>query len=155
MSAFRYRLELPLRLARVRMTQARRELGQLLRRRAEIEAEIAATQRRILDLGNEILARSRDGISGAELTRLTLERDQTVNRLPGLDETLQQQLSAEQEVQERLQAATKELKVLEKQRREKKVLYLRDRGRREQAGVDDVVLVRRAGEMAWKRRVEE
>ncbi len=144
MSSFRYRLDLLLRLARVRVSEHRRELALVLREVAGLEASAALCQEKIRDNDRELVLRRHKGITGGELARFHDVAERATGRLRMIEDRLVALLDRESELRSLLKAASREVKVLEKQYREQEAAYLRELARREQAGVDDVVLVRKA-----------
>ncbi len=141
---FRFRLAVPLRLARARRNELRRELALALRDLSAAEEAARAGQHALDRIGAEYLERAAAGISGVELHALTAGREAARARLPGLLAHVRERAAREQEIRGALGAAAQEVSVLDRLRTEAWRRWLRDLARREQAMIDDVVLVRRA-----------
>ncbi|MCE5246513.1 MAG: flagellar FliJ family protein [Candidatus Polarisedimenticolia bacterium] len=152
MARFLFRLRAPLRLARLRRTEGRKDLALALRDRTIAEDQLRSGLQRVETIGAEIVESVRGGVDGASLRAYAAARDAARARVPGLRDRALAAARAEDEVRERLKQIGREVQVLEKLRREAFERWLRDLARREQAMVDDVVLVRRARAMATEGR---
>lgn len=150
---FEFRLEVPLRLARARRDQGQRELAVALRELAAAEALYDDARGAAIRIGDEMTRRTLEGIAGSELHALTEGREAARARLPRLLARARQAAAREQEIRAALAAAGREVKVLEKLRAEAWRDWRRNLARREQAAIDDVVLVRRARERADTREL--
>lgn len=155
MSAFRFRLETPLRLARARRGELRRELAARLADLAEVDAELAVLGRRREAIDDETTRRLAEGVDGAELARLANARCGIDREQPPLIARHGDASAREDEIRERLAAISREVRVLEKMRGEARLEWHRERLAREQIETDDLTLVRRgvqaAGERARRR----
>ena len=152
MARFLFRLRAPLRLARLRRTEGRKDLALALRDRTIAEDQLRSGLQRVETIGAEIVESVRGGVDGASLRAYAAARDAARARVRGLRDRALAAARAEDEVRERLKQIGREVQVLEKLRREAFERWLRDLARREQAMVDDVVLVRRARAMATEGR---
>jgi flagellar export protein FliJ len=152
---FVFRLAVPLRLARVRRDEQRRELAIVYRDLRLAEAELREGFEQVERIGGEILARAGAGIAGSELAALSLGRDRARLRLPALRKQVDLLRVREEETRTALGSATREVTVLEKVRRRAFEEHRRDLRRREQAMIDDVLLVRRARAMADARAEQD
>lgn len=144
MATFIFRLQLPLRLARVRRDSHRKELGAVIREILAGEQALADAEADIRTMGAQLLEQAQIGIGGAELRALSEVRDGVRKRIPGLKARLVQLNTELERVRTELLAATREVTVLEKLRRQAFEDWKREQAHREQAMVDDIVLVRRA-----------
>lgn len=152
MPRFAFRLQAPLRLARLRRTEGRKDLALALRERTIAEDDLRAGLRRVETIGAEILDSVRGGVDGASLRAYAAARDAARARVPHLRDRALAAARVEDDVRERLKQVGREVQVLEKLRREAFDRWIHDLARREQAMVDDVVLVRRARAMATEGR---
>lgn len=152
MSGFRYRLEVPLRLARVRLSQQRREMAELLAEILPLEKALKLVREHIASCDRELLERARQGVRGEELHQLVRDRQRREENLSRLLERREQLEEQDRELKERIEETSRRIKVLEKQRQEKWKAYQKDLARREQALIDDVVLSRKAREALLERR---
>lgn len=144
MATFIFRLQLPLRLARVRRDSYRKELGAVMREILAGERAVADAEADLLTIGAQLLERAQTGIGGAELQALSGVRDGVRKRIPVLKAKLVQLNTELERVRTELLAATREVTVLGKLRRQAFEDWKREQTHREQAMVDDIVLVRRA-----------
>lgn len=151
MPRFTFRLEVPLRLARAQRTGLRKEMAIALRDRDVAEGLLEAGRAEVRLRGAELQRRTLEGIGGAELALLSGARDAAARKLPALQDRLRAADEREQEVRAQLAQATREVSVLEKLRHKAFEDWRRDLARREQAMIDDVVLVRKARAMAEGR----
>ena len=69
-------------VARVRVTENRRELASVLREISQLEKDLARAEAMILENSREILRRGRQGITGGELAEFTHERERISARRP-------------------------------------------------------------------------
>ena len=143
MARFRFRLEVPLKLARVERDRRRRELGELLRELAVVEEQLACLEADERAWGEELLARARTGETGAGLAEATRMRERLRSRRPVLEERRGRLRAREREVRAVLADVSRQVKVLERLRREARVRHLREEDRREAKEVEDLVLGRR------------
>lgn len=150
---FRFRLAVPLRLARARRDELRRELALALRALQQAEDAYRAAEQGLVLIGLEFEQRAAAGISGSELHALTVSREVARARLPGLLARMRTLTDREQEIRAGLAGAARETSVLEKLRTEAWRGWLRELARREQALIDDVVLVRRARALGARAEV--
>ncbi len=155
MSGFRYRLEVLLRLARVRRREQRRELADLLLRQAAAERRLEEVGAQIEACSREIVETSRRGVDGATLAVLENLRRGLQQRRPVLAQRCADLHVEEEQICRRLEESSRKVKVLEAQREEKQRQYRRTLDRRRQASVDDIVLTRRAWQAALDRRAGE
>lgn len=152
MSGFHYRLEVPLRLARVRLSQQRREMAELLAEMLPLEKALKLIREHIAAYDRELLSRARQGVRGDELQQLALDRQRREESLSRLLERWELLEEKDRQLKERIEGTSRRIKVLGKQRQEKWQEYQRDLARREQALIDDVVLSRKAREALLRRR---
>jgi len=152
MSGFRYRLEVLLRLARVRLSQQRREMAELLAEILPLEKALQRIREHLVACDRELLLRARQGVRGDELQQLVLDRQRQEDNLSRLLERRELLEERDRQLKERIEGTSRRIKVLEKQRQEKWQEYQKDLARREQALIDDVVLSRKAREALLERR---
>ncbi|MDQ7006555.1 MAG: flagellar FliJ family protein [Acidobacteriota bacterium] len=155
MSGFRYRLEVLLRLARVRRREQRRELADVMARRADVEERLEAIDREIESCSREIADAGRRGVDGATLAALENYRRGLQARRPVLAQRHEELSREAGQISRRLEESSRRVKVLEGQRGEKERLYLREVDRRRQAALDDMVLTRKVWQAAAERRARE
>jgi flagellar export protein FliJ len=152
-SPFRFRLDLPLRLARVRRDELRRDLGDALRDAATADERCAAARAGIVELGRELVLRSTaEGLTGAEVAWLSQQREHRREALPRLEGRREQAAARENEVRDRLQAVSREARVLERARERAHERWRRDLERRQQRKTDDLVLMRHTRALLKARR---
>jgi flagellar export protein FliJ len=147
MKAFRFRLDTPLRLARARRGELRRELAVRLRELDAVERAIATVEKRRSELAGEMASGVSAGIDGGELARLTISQLFQENRLPALLEERVRLTRLERSVKNQLTAIGREVQVLERLRSEARAEWVKDRLYREQLQSDDLTLQRRAAEI--------
>ncbi len=141
---FRFRLEVPLRLARARRRGLRRDLAVALRELAAAERLLGDAEAHVARIAEEMSDAAGAGIRGAELHTLSQGRDRARARLPGLRAHRAGAAEREAALRAELAQAAQEVSVLDKLRHAARLEWQRDVARREQAAIDDVVLVRRA-----------
>ncbi|MBP7149139.1 MAG: flagellar FliJ family protein [Acidobacteria bacterium] len=146
MARFAFRLQVSLRLARVKRGQLRRDLADAMRELAAAEAALQDGRDRLREFGDEIERRLGEGIEGQELVALAAARDRARDALPPLRAAVKRAEMREESVREKLTAASRETEVLERLRREAHAAFVRDEERKEQTAIDDIVLVRRTRE---------
>lgn len=152
MSAFRFRLQTPLRLARARRGELRRELASRLHELAEVDAELRRLGHRRQAIDDETSRRVAEGIDGVELARLAGERCGVDREQPPLLRRHEAAAASERQIRERLAAISREVQVLENLQSEARLAWHRDRLAQEQSETDDMTLVRRGREAVLSRR---
>ncbi len=143
MARFRFRLEVPLKLARIDRDQRRRELGELLRELAAVEEALARLDADEREWSRELAALVREGETGAVLAGAATLRERLRSRRPVLEDRRRKLAAREREARSALADVTRQVKVLERLRREARVRHLQEEAQREAAEVEDLVLGRR------------
>lgn len=148
-SRFEFRLQLPLRLARVRRATLRRELAAAIRASIDADLRRAQAQRQLQAIGEERVQAVGRGITGADLQLAQTRHDAVARSLPTIDAELTRHRDEESRVRFELAKLSRELETLERLRREAYDAWRREHERLEQAAVDDAILVRRARARAF------
>ena len=152
MAPFAFPLDVPLRLARVRRGQARRELAAAIRAAAAAEQALQQAARALREAGRQIERERWTGVTGRELAVLARLYECAEARVPPLGAARDGAAEREHVARGRLAAATRETQVLERLREESRARFLAEEKRREQVESDDLVLVRRARGVPAERR---
>lgn len=152
---FRFRLQAPLREARVRRQDRRRELAEAVRETAQAE-EVVDRERTVLTE----TARSRDqvtraGCTGLELRWLDVRLQGARERLQHAETSARDVIGREEEARNRLADASRRLDVLEQIRERRLSEHRREISRREQARIDEVTLNRYSTRRRRSEREEE
>ncbi len=143
MARFRFRLEMPLKLARVERDRRRRELGELLRELVTVEGALARLEEDERAWAEELVARAREGETGAGLAEAAAMQERLRSRRPVLEARRRELAEREREARSALADVTRQVKVLERLRQEARLRHLREEERREATEVEDLVLGRR------------
>lgn len=152
MARFVFRLDLPLRLARSRRNQSRRELALVLRRLLSAEEELRRGEDHVKRAETALSHELADGVAGSVLPVLVAGVQTARGRLPGLRQRVRQVQEEEREVRTRLMAASREAQVFERLRQEAFQEFKRQEDRKLQAVADDIVLIRHGARLAGERR---
>jgi flagellar export protein FliJ len=144
MARFAFPLELPLRLARVRRGQARRELASAIHAAAAAEQALQQAVLALRETGRQIDRERVAGVDGGELAALTRLHERTRARVPQQRERCDAAAEQAHEARGALAAATREAQVLERLREESRARFLAEEGRRAQVECDDLAQARRA-----------
>ena len=152
MARFVFPLDVPLRLARVRRGQARRELASAIHAAAAAEEALQQAARALRAVGREVERERVAGVTGGQLAVLDRLYESARVQVPPRRGRREAAAEQEQAARGQLAAATREVQVLERLRGESHARFQAAEGRREQAASDELVLVRRAHGAPVERR---
>lgn len=152
---FRFRLDGPLRLSRVRHKERRRELGAVVRGITECDGKLDQARSTLAREAQDRLVRAREGITGAELHRIerTLQIERL--RLERQRERREALAAEERKAIDALAAENRTLRTLEQIRERRLGEYRRNIERLEQREADEMTLNRYTGARSRKDRAEE
>ncbi|UCF68776.1 MAG: hypothetical protein JSV80_05670 [Acidobacteriota bacterium] len=145
MARFRFRLRTPLRYARIRRAELRRELAAHLLAQLEVGHSLRQIQEQLQQARHELHERSTRGIEGAELQRISRMLELQRQRAGQLAERHAEMREQEANTRGLLREVMRQIQVLERQLREAHAAYRQQLARREQAEIDDLTLIRRVG----------
>lgn len=152
MARFVFRLDLPLRLARTRRSQARRELALLLRRLLDAEEGLRRAEAEVELAKAAFSSQLSEGVAGSVLPVLMAGVDAARDRLPELRQRVLDCQQKEREMRVTLMAASREVQVFERLRQEAYEEFVRQEDHKLQAQTDDIVLIRHGAKVIRERR---
>lgn len=139
---FRFRLEAPLRLARVHRQERRRELAEAVQQAALAQAK-ADHARAVVEQGSSHRVESlRSGVTGEELRWLDEQLRRGRQRLQRAQSSTDESQEREERARVALAEETRRLEALEQIRHRRLTEYRRALSRREQLQVDEITLNR-------------
>ncbi|MDH3283762.1 MAG: flagellar FliJ family protein [Acidobacteriota bacterium] len=142
MSRFAFRLDAPLRLARVRRGELRRDLAALMRELVTLEKEIAEEGSRLDEIDADRSGRIAAGIPGDDLARLSHTRDSISARAASLQMSVEAIKRDERRARDDLAVIGRQIEVLDRLRSDARATHVKTLVDKEQAESDDLTLRR-------------